>query len=76
MILQIAGSLEQQSEHPLAKAIVAKAQELGLELEKPLDFTALPGKGIKANFGEQRVAGVPTPLAPSTWRNPKTLRVR
>ncbi|MBD2614010.1 MULTISPECIES: heavy metal translocating P-type ATPase [Nostocales] len=53
MILQIAASLEQQSEHPLAKAIVAKAQDLGLELETPLNFTALPGKGIQANFGEQ-----------------------
>nr|WP_191756697.1 heavy metal translocating P-type ATPase [Komarekiella delphini-convector] len=52
MILQIAASLEQKSEHPLAKAIVAKAQEMGLELETPLDFTALPGKGIQANFGE------------------------
>jgi len=53
MVLQIAASLEQQSEHPLAKAIVAKAQDLGLELETPLNFTALPGKGIQANFGEQ-----------------------
>ncbi|RAM49955.1 MAG: cadmium-translocating P-type ATPase [Hapalosiphonaceae cyanobacterium JJU2] len=52
MVLQIAASLEQQSEHPLAKAIVAKAQDLGLELETPLDFTALPGKGIQANFSE------------------------
>ncbi|NDJ24412.1 cadmium-translocating P-type ATPase [Nostoc sp. B(2019)] len=52
MVLQIAASLEQQSEHPLAKAIVAKAQDLGLELATPLDFTALPGKGIQANFGE------------------------
>ncbi|MBW4685504.1 MAG: cadmium-translocating P-type ATPase [Komarekiella atlantica HA4396-MV6] len=53
MVLMIAASLEQKSEHPLAKAIVAEAQELGLELETPLNFTALPGKGIQANFGEQ-----------------------
>ncbi|MBE9202031.1 MULTISPECIES: heavy metal translocating P-type ATPase [unclassified Nodularia (in: cyanobacteria)] len=52
MILLIAASLEQQSEHPLAKAIVAKAQDLGLELETPLDFTALPGKGIQANLSQ------------------------
>lgn len=32
---------------------MVKAQELGLELETPLNFTALPGKGIQANFGEQ-----------------------
>ncbi|MBW4559278.1 MAG: cadmium-translocating P-type ATPase [Trichormus sp. ATA11-4-KO1] len=70
MILQIAASLEQQSEHPLAKAIVAKAQDLGLELATPLDFTALPGKGIQANFGEQRVAGVPTAVRSSRETRP------
>ncbi|WP_413175837.1 heavy metal translocating P-type ATPase [Anabaena azotica] len=63
MVLEIAASLEQQSEHPLAKAIVAKAQDLGLELVTPLDFTAFPGKGIQANFGEQRVVGVPPVVA-------------
>lgn len=63
MVLEIAASLEQQSEHPLAKAIVAKAQDVGLELATPLDFTAFPGKGIQANFGEQRVVGVPPVVA-------------
>ncbi|MEH2047636.1 heavy metal translocating P-type ATPase [Nostoc sp.] len=52
MVLQIAASLEQQSEHPLSKAIVTKAHEQGMELETPINFTALPGKGIQANFGE------------------------
>ncbi|MBW4632347.1 MAG: cadmium-translocating P-type ATPase [Iphinoe sp. HA4291-MV1] len=51
-VLQIAASLEQRSEHPLAKAIVAKALELGIELEEPDNFTAFPGKGIQANFSE------------------------
>ncbi len=51
MVLQIAASLEQHSEHPLAKAIVAKTAELDIELETPMNFTALPGKGIKANLG-------------------------
>ncbi|MBD2207344.1 cadmium-translocating P-type ATPase [Calothrix sp. FACHB-1219] len=53
MVLQIAASVEQQSEHPLSKAIVAKAHEQGMELEAPINFTALPGKGIQANFREQ-----------------------
>ncbi|MBI4779998.1 MAG: cadmium-translocating P-type ATPase [Oscillatoriophycideae cyanobacterium NC_groundwater_1537_Pr4_S-0.65um_50_18] len=52
LILMIAGSLEQQSEHPLAKAIVHAATAKGLELEPPTNFTNLPGKGIWANFGE------------------------
>ncbi|MEA5625210.1 heavy metal translocating P-type ATPase [Nostoc sp. UHCC 0251] len=53
MVLQIAASVEQQSEHPLSKAIVAKAHEQGMELEAPIKFTALPGKGIQANLRKQ-----------------------
>ncbi|MEH1912931.1 heavy metal translocating P-type ATPase, partial [Nostoc sp.] len=52
MVLQIAATLEQRSEHPLSKAIVTKAHEQGMELETPVNFTALPGKGIQANFGD------------------------
>ena len=52
MVLLIAASLEKQSEHPLAKAIVAEATAQGLDLETPEDFTALPGKGIWAKFGQ------------------------
>lgn len=52
MVLLIAASLEQQSEHPLAKAIVAEAKAQGLDLEAPESFTAVPGKGIWAKFGQ------------------------
>ncbi|WP_427159362.1 heavy metal translocating P-type ATPase [Aliinostoc sp. HNIBRCY26] len=51
-VLQIAAILEQHSEHPLAKAIVAKADELSIDLETPMNFTALPGKGIQAIWSE------------------------
>lgn len=51
-VLLIAASLEQQSEHPLAKAIVAKAKEQELNLENIENFTAYPGKGIAAQIGE------------------------
>ncbi|AUT00819.1 cadmium-transporting ATPase [Nostoc sp. CENA543] len=51
-VLQIAAILEQHSEHPLAKAIVAKADELSIDLETPVNFTALPGKGIQAIWSE------------------------
>jgi Zn2+/Cd2+-exporting ATPase len=50
MVLQIAATLSQRSEHPLSKAIVTAAH--GMELEEPLNFTALPGKGIQATFGD------------------------
>ncbi len=51
-VLLIAASLEQQSEHPLAKAIVTAAKIKGIELETPEAFTAMPGKGVWANFGQ------------------------
>ncbi|MBE9003833.1 cadmium-translocating P-type ATPase [Fortiea sp. LEGE XX443] len=51
-VLLIAASLEQQSEHPLAKAIVAQAKAKEMELESPESFTAVPGKGIWAKFGQ------------------------
>lgn len=49
-VLLIAASLEQQSEHPLAKAIVAQAKAKGMELETPESFTAVPGMGAWAKF--------------------------
>lgn len=51
MVLLIAASLEQQSEHPLAKAIATKAKEQQIELSTPENFKAFPGLGIQANFG-------------------------
>ena len=51
-VLSIAASCEQHSEHPLAKAIVALAKDLLIELQTPEKFTALPGKGIEAKIGE------------------------
>jgi Cd2+/Zn2+-exporting ATPase len=52
-VFLIAASLEQQSEHPLAKAIVAEAKDNGFQLQTPATFTALPGKGIWATLGGQ-----------------------
>lgn len=52
-VLMIAASLEQQSEHPLARAIVTEAKAAGLDLHAPENFKALPGKGIWAQFGNQ-----------------------
>jgi len=51
-ILQIAASLEKNSEHPLAEAIVKKAKEKNLSLSEVEEFQAIPGKGIT---GELRI---------------------
>jgi Cu+-exporting ATPase len=58
-ILRLAASVEQKSEHPLAEAIVLKAKEQGLALAELKEFTAIPGKGLKASTaaGEQLLVG-------------------
>lgn len=45
-ILEIAYSLEQNSEHPLAKAIVKKAKQNNISAQKVHDFSAVVGRGI------------------------------
>jgi Cd2+/Zn2+-exporting ATPase len=47
-LLRIAASAERSSEHPLARAIIKKAIEKGLELHIPKDFESLAGHGICA----------------------------
>ncbi len=46
-ILQIAGSLEKNSEHPLAKAIVEKAESEKIDFFKSENFKAIAGKGVE-----------------------------
>ncbi|MCR3955501.1 MAG: copper-translocating P-type ATPase [Gudongella sp.] len=46
-LLKIAASLEQNSEHPIARGIVNEAKERELDLYKTEDFKALTGKGIE-----------------------------
>ncbi len=47
-VLALAASVEQLSEHPLAGAILARAKERDLTLQKAERFEAIPGKGAKA----------------------------
>ena len=49
-LLRLACALEQKSEHPLARAILAKAEERGLQAEEVTDFQALPGNGLTARW--------------------------
>ena len=48
-LLKKAFSLEMKSEHPLAKAIVKKAEEIALSPVETTDFRILPGNGVEAN---------------------------
>jgi heavy metal translocating P-type ATPase len=49
-LLLLASSAEALSEHPLAKAIVKKAREEGIEPRKVQGFEAVPGKGVRALY--------------------------
>ncbi|WP_259782155.1 heavy metal translocating P-type ATPase [Aestuariispira ectoiniformans] len=55
-LLRLAASLERGSEHPLAEAIVAGAEEAGLSLSKAEDFEALTGKGVTGKINGRNVA--------------------
>jgi len=50
-VLRLAASVEHDSEHPLAQAIVKAASEKNLELSKASDFKAMPGHGVEARVG-------------------------
>jgi P-type Cu+ transporter len=48
-VLRLAAAAEVGSEHPLGEAIVARAQELNLDLPKAEQFQSITGKGIQAS---------------------------
>ena len=52
-VLGIAARLEKLSEHPLAKAIVKKAEEDGLVVKPADEFSAITGKGAFGRVDEQ-----------------------
>ena len=56
-LLTLAASLEQKSEHPLARAIMTRREELGLDLREVSDFRALPGNGLSAVLGGEEIVG-------------------
>ena len=58
--LQIAASLEQGSEHPLARAVLDSAQKMQLPLQSIDNFSAITGSGITARInGTQYLLGSP-----------------
>lgn len=57
-LLQIAGALQQTSDHPLAHAVIEKVREHGLSLPFVTEAKALPGRGIQAQLdGELMLLG-------------------
>ncbi|MBT6605382.1 copper-translocating P-type ATPase [Candidatus Bathyarchaeota archaeon] len=71
-LFRYAASLEQGSEHPLAKAIIRSAMEKGIKLSQPTDFKALRGEGVIGKVGDDEViVGKPSLLSsfPETLLN-------
>lgn len=56
-LMNMAFSLEKKSEHPLARAILVKAEEMNLVAEEVADFKALPGNGLSANLSGDTLYG-------------------
>ena len=56
-LLKYAYSIEAKSEHPLAKAIIVKAEELSLNPYEVTDFKAESGNGLSAEYNGERIIG-------------------
>ena len=56
-LLLAAAALEARSEHPLARAIIEKAEADGLEYSPAGDFSAMPGHGVRGSLGGRTAIG-------------------
>jgi Cu+-exporting ATPase len=54
-VLKIAAVAEMRSEHPIAEAIVQKAEAEKISVEEPEKFEIIPGKGVVASFNGNRI---------------------
>ncbi len=73
-LLNTALSLEQKSEHPLAKAILAKAEGMQLAPEEVTDFRALPGNGLQAKQEGKELLGGSAKFLASKTRIPEMVQ--
>ncbi|WP_330999886.1 heavy metal translocating P-type ATPase [Archaeoglobus neptunius] len=54
-VLRLAAIAERRSEHPIAEAIVRRAEIEGIEVDEPEKFEVLPGKGVVASINGKRI---------------------
>ncbi len=73
-LLALAAAVEADSEHPLARAIVTRALEQGIDVPQATDFTASAGRGVQASVDGATVAvGGPAMLREQHLAVPDTL---
>jgi Cd2+/Zn2+-exporting ATPase len=53
--IKYAAIAEKFSEHPLSKAVIAKAAEMNLKIPDPTDFKTIPGQGVDAHYGDKHI---------------------
>jgi Cu2+-exporting ATPase len=74
-LLALAASVEADSEHPLARAIVAAAREKDLSVPTASGFRSITGRGVEAKVGEVKVSvGGPSLLRETGVEEPDELR--
>jgi len=54
-VVKYAAIAEKFSEHPISKAVTAKAAELGVSVPDPTEFKIVPGRGVEAYYGKQQI---------------------
>ena len=73
-LLALAAALEQRSEHPLARAVMMRAEEDGLTAAPVGDFRALPGNGLTATLSGETLLGGSLSFVSSQVDVPRSIR--
>ena len=73
-LLSLAAALEQRSEHPLARAVMMRAEEDGLTAAPVSDFHALPGNGLTATLSGEALLGGSLSFVSSQVDVPRSIR--
>jgi len=54
-VVKYAAIAEKFSEHPISRAVIAKATELGVSVPDPTEFKIVPGRGVEAYYGKLQI---------------------
>ena len=75
-LLSLAAALEQRSEHPLARAVMMRAEEDALTAAPVGEFRALPGNGLTATLSGETLLGGSLSFVSSQVDVPRSIRQR
>ncbi len=75
-LLTLAAALEKRSEHPLARAVLHRADEEKLSIAEISDFRALPGNGLTATLGGEELLGGSLSFISTKAQIPSDLRTK